>query len=363
MATGDDDFALNCFFRDLISANHILHQHSVCDAYGHVSARHPSDPTRLFVMAAARAPALVASPAHLVAYRIADASAAFVIIPGNDNDDDDDHTKPKKPPPPPPRGYIERHIHAALYRRHGGGVGSVVHAHAPDVLPYAVAGVPLRPLFHLAGFLGRRRRRGDGGHYDDVPVWDIEDAYREGGGGSGGEKHDLLVRSARLGDHLARAFDYSRGRGGEEEDEAEAAKRHSTGTTPDAKVVLMRKHGFTTWGQDVRSAVFRAVYTVENARLQTSALLLRNAFGSLYGEDGNRGAGVRAGTGTGTQPWTRGGNNAALRGALEPLTERQAADAEASNDGTIDRPWDLWVAEVEANGLYTNDMSYRPPRF
>jgi hypothetical protein len=40
--------------------------------------------------------------------------------------------------------------------------------------------------------------------------------------------------------------------------------------------------------------------------------------------------------------------------ALEPLTAEQAAAAESSNEGTIDRPWSLWKAEVESQPLYQN---------
>jgi hypothetical protein len=33
-------------------------------------------------------------------------------------------------------------------------VNCVVHSHAEAVLPYVTSGVPLVPLFHMAGFLG-----------------------------------------------------------------------------------------------------------------------------------------------------------------------------------------------------------------
>jgi hypothetical protein len=37
---------------------------------------------------------------------------------------------------------------------------------------------------------------------------------------------------------------------------------------------------------------------------------------------------------------------------FEPLTAGEAAAAETSNDGTIDRPWE---AEVNSQPLYVND--------
>ena len=118
-----------------------------------------------------------------------------------------------------------------------------------------------------------------------------------------------------------------------------AATENVTADTinPDHKVVLMRRHGFTTLGFDIRTAVFRAVFTTTNARVQTSSFLLRNAFGGT----GNQGMDMGA--------WSGPTN------ALEPLTAEQAAAAESSNDGTIDRPWGLWEAEVESQPLYKNN--------
>ncbi len=148
-------------------------------------------------------------------------------------------------------------------------------------------------------------------------MWEIEDVYGPG------EKHDLLVRNETLGASLAASF---------------SAPENATAETvnPDRKVVLMRRHGFTTLGADIRTAVFRAVFTTTNARVQTSSFLLSNAF-----------AGVRM-QGTESATWMEAIN------ALEPLTAEQAAAAESSNDGTIDRPWGLWEAEVESEPLYKN---------
>jgi Class II Aldolase and Adducin N-terminal domain len=134
----------------------------------------------------------------------------------------------------------------------------------------------------------------------------------------------LLVRNETLGASLASSF---------------AAPENVTIDTanPDRKVALMRRHGFTTQGFDIRTAVFRAVFTTTNARVQTSAFLLRNAFGGVGGQ------------GLDTSVWSE------LNNDLEPLTAQQAAAAESSNDGTIDRPWGLWEAEVESQPLYKNN--------
>ncbi len=123
---------LTSLLHDLITANHILHYHSVVDAYGHISIRSPADSAQ-FIMSGNRAPALVASPDDFVYYYISNASSVD---------------------PDAPRGYIERYIHSEIYKRFS-NVSCVIHAHAEDVLPYAISGVPLKPVFHLPGFLGK----------------------------------------------------------------------------------------------------------------------------------------------------------------------------------------------------------------
>lgn len=284
---------LTALITALISANHILHYHSICDAYGHISVRHPDEASH-FILSANRAPAIVSSPSDFVTYYVENASAVD---------------------PNAPKGYIERYIHSEMYKRFP-DVQCVVHAHAEDVLLYATSGVPLRPVFHMTGFLG-----------EEVPVWDIESVY------NATEIHDLLVRDEREGAGLASTF---------------VAPENQTAdpltTEPDRKVVLMRKHGFTTWGTEIESAVFRAVFTATNARVQTASTLLRTAFGGL------------AGTGMSLNAWQMDTNQGALfNNDFEPLTPEQTTDSESSIAGTIDRPWGLWLAEVEANPLYKNN--------
>ena len=115
----------------LITANHILHYNKVVDAYGHISFRDPSDPS-IFVMSGDKAPALVASPADLIRYWVKD---SMPVDP-----------KAKK-------GYQERFIHSEIYKRFP-EINSVVHSHSEAVLPYTMSGVPMKPAFHIAGFLG-----------------------------------------------------------------------------------------------------------------------------------------------------------------------------------------------------------------
>lgn len=276
--------ARDAVIRDLITANHILHYHSVVDAYGHISARHPEDPS-VFILSGNRAPAIVSSGSDFITYHVADASA----VDSN-----------------APQGYVERYIHSEIYKRFS-KVKCVIHAHSEDVLAYANSGVPLRPTFHMPAFLG-----------DSVPVWDIENAYRAD------DPHDLLVRSQHLGADLALQF-------------STAEKRSKATSDPDLRAVLMRKHGFTSLGGDVRSAVFYAMYTTAAARVQTNTLLLRHAFGTLNDKT----------------TWWNGGPPS--MDDFEPLTARQSSDTAASIGKTTDRPWGLWEAEVKSHPLYVNN--------
>jgi ribulose-5-phosphate 4-epimerase/fuculose-1-phosphate aldolase len=115
----------------LITANHILHYNKVVDAYGHISLRDPSNPD-IFFMSGDKAPALVSSPSDLIQYYVKDSSPV--------------DPKAKK-------GYQERFIHSEIFKQYP-EVNSVVHSHSTAVLPYTMNGVPMKPAFHIAGFLG-----------------------------------------------------------------------------------------------------------------------------------------------------------------------------------------------------------------
>src|SRR5882762_3305398 len=143
---------------DLVYANRILSDQGVVDAFGHVSARDDKDPTR-FLLARSVAPALVTI---------------------NDILEFDRNGEPIDA-----RGrtvYLERFIHAAIYRARP-DVKAIVHSHSPAVIPFGVTSVPLRPIFHMSGFLGT-----------GVPIFEI----RETAGDT-----DMLVRNPALGAALA----------------------------------------------------------------------------------------------------------------------------------------------------------------
>jgi len=103
----------------------------VLDAFGHVSIRNPENRATFF-MSCSIAPALISSRDDLVEYHIEDASPV------------DANAK---------EGYSERFIHSEILKRFP-GANSVIHSHCPDVLPYCVNDVPLKPSIHMSGFLG-----------------------------------------------------------------------------------------------------------------------------------------------------------------------------------------------------------------
>src|SRR5262249_55905336 len=46
--------------------------------------------------------------------------------------------------------FLERFIHCEIYKARP---ESVIHTHSPGVVPFAAGTVPLRPIYHVAGFL------------------------------------------------------------------------------------------------------------------------------------------------------------------------------------------------------------------
>lgn len=102
---------------------------------------------------------------------------------------------------------------------------------------------------------------------------------------------------------------------------------------PNHPVVLMRGHGFTTLGTSIEEAVYRAVYAVKNATVQTQALILNNA------------AGVRNDEGV---------------APIKFLKDKEINDAWEKNSATVQRPWGLWTAEVENATLYRNEVKFSP---
>ena len=146
---------------DMVIGSRILADFGVLDGFGHVSARHPTNPNR-FLMSRSLAPALVT----------ADDIMEF-DLDGNAVD---------------ARGrslFLERFIHAEIYRARP-DVMSVIHTHSPGVIPFSVSKVPMRAMYHNPSFLAV-----------GVPVWDIRTDFGE---------TNMLVSNSAIGKSLAQAL-------------------------------------------------------------------------------------------------------------------------------------------------------------
>ncbi len=230
---------------DLVVANRILFDQGVVDGFGHVSVRHDKDPSR-YLLSRSMAPGLV--------------TAEDIMEFDLDSTAIDQRGRAV---------YLERFIHGEIYKARP-DVGAVVHSHSPAVIPFADTRVKLRPMNHIAGFLGA-----------GVPVFEIR--------ATAGAATDMLIRNAGLGHALA-------------------------ATLGDHPVALMRGHGSVAVAKDVRRVVFRAVYTEVNARMQSEALRL----------------------------------SATYAGEPDYLNDDEARAAALTNDGLVDRPWELWKRRAMA---------------
>ena len=162
--------------------------------------------------------------------------------------------------------FLERFIHGEIYKARP-DVMSVVHSHSPSVIPFGLVGARMQAMFHNAAFLAA-----------GVPVFDISEAFGA---------TDMLVSDGARGVALA-------------------------GTLGVKPVALMRAHGSVACGPSLQVAVFRAVYTEVNARIQhwTNAL---------------------------------GGD-----GPIAALDEQEGVLADVPNQTAGMRAWDLWRRQVRA---------------
>jgi len=124
--------------------------------------------------------------------------------------------------------YLERFIHSGIYEARP-DVHAVVHNHSPSVIPFGVTGRKLKPLLHMCANIGH-----------EVPIWDSHDKFGDTA---------LLVESVEMGRDLARAIGSGR-------------------------TILMRGHGATVAGPNVRHVVFISVYLEVNAKLQMQAMAM-----------------------------------------------------------------------------------------
>src|SRR4051794_13697276 len=182
----------------------MLAHENVLDAFGHVSLRHPSDPER-YLLPRSRSPQLI-EPTDVLEFTL--------------------DSEPVKPATE--KLFAERVIHGCIYEARP-DVMAVCHHHAPAVMPFAIAGGPIVPVFHLGAAAG-----------ESTPFWDQRDEFGD---------TNLLVVKPEEGRSLAR----------------------SLGPHP---AVLMNRHGATVVGRDLRELVSRTIFMCENARYQLQAHLL-----------------------------------------------------------------------------------------
>ena len=164
-----------------------------------------------------------------------------------------------------PRGrapFIERFLHSSVYARRP-DVMAIAHGHSPAVVPFGLTGTPLRAMYHNAAFLAA-----------GVPVFDIRDRFGA---------TDIVISSPERGAAMAEALG-------------------------DKAVLLLRAHGFLAVGPTLPAAVFRAIFTEINARVQLQA--------------------------------------STLGGPIAALDEEEGRLADAVNLATVGRSWDLWMKRV-----------------
>jgi len=160
--------------------------------------------------------------------------------------------------------YGERFIHSGILNANP-TINSVIHGHAASTLPFGVTGTTLKPIYHMSAFLG-----------EGAPIFEIRDFAKPS------PDTDMFVSNPDLGAGLAKVM----GNG---------------------NFVLMRGHGYAASAENIRKAVFRAIYAVQNASIQAEAMKM---------------------------------------GKTQYLTLKEAEISKATIEKTINRPWELWSERV-----------------
>lgn len=200
--------------RDLATAYRIVANEGILDAFGHISVRNPDNPRRYF-LSRSRAPALVQA-SDILEY---DLDSNPIVSPTT-------------------RPYSERVIHGEIFKARP-DVNAVCHHHAPSIMPFAISGMPLVPVFHLGAAMGQ-----------SAPFWDSRDEF--------GDTNLLVVKPEEGASHARALGDHA--------------------------MVLLRRHGATVVGGTLRELVFRTIYSAKNAEHQLAAHLLGNVSPLTPGE-------------------------------------------------------------------------------
>ena len=229
---------------ELAAASRVLAAQGVFDSAGHVSMRHPERADR-FLMSRSLAPALV--------------TAGDIMEFTLESEAVDGHPSTSLGAGKP---FLERYLHGEIYRKRS-DVMAIAHGHAASLVPFGLVEHPLRAMYHNAAFIAA-----------GVPVFDIRDRFGD---------TDIVVSTAERGAALADALG-------------------------DKSVVLLRAHGFVAVGLSLQVAVFRAIYSEVNARVQLQA--------------------------------------EALGGPIAALSEEEGRKADVLNIGSASRSWELWKRQA-----------------
>lgn len=178
----------------LVVANHLLANEGVIRALGHASVRSAAGDT--MHISRSKAPKLV--------------TAEDILEIGFDAPDD--------------RTYNESVIHRAIYRNHD-EINAIVHHHAPAIMPFAIAGIPIRPVVP-PGVLFR----------SGVPTFDGYD-----------DEYGYLVVTEAEGERMASELGEHRAQ-------------------------LLSNHGANVVGSTLKEAIVLTFWLVQNARQQFQAL-------------------------------------------------------------------------------------------
>jgi ribulose-5-phosphate 4-epimerase/fuculose-1-phosphate aldolase len=154
-----------------------------------------------------------------------------------------------------PRGrnpFLERYLHGEIFRARP-DVMAIAHSHSAAVIPFGLVNTPMVATYHNAAFLAQ-----------GVPVFDIREKFGT---------TDIVVGDAAKGAALAEVL-------------------------ADKPVALLRAHGVVVVGPSLRAAVFRAVFTEVNARVQLQATMLGGPIAALDADEGRLADAVNLATDT-----------------------------------------------------------------
>ena len=201
----EQDPKIKAAIEELVIANHILYDQNAVDGYGHISVRNPTNPNTFFL-------ARSVAPSTVKVEDIMEFDMSGKALNGDTR-----------------VAYGERFIHSGILKNRP-DINSVIHGHAPPILPYGLTGTTLKPVYHMSSFLG-----------EGAPIFEIRNYAKPN------PDTDMFVSNVDLGNALSQSMGLQ-------------------------YFVLMRGHGYAAGADSIKKAVFRAVYAIQNASIQGDAM-------------------------------------------------------------------------------------------